>query len=207
VNHLAHLALAGDDDGLLVGGFLGDFVKGRLRGERRVEIERGIRLHRLIDHFTDHHPTVRELRQGFPEETRRVAGIALDLMFDHQLAVAFETFYPEPLDTFEQTTFTRLLNPEYLADYPPAALAQCRAMSARSSLQKTADSDFVCRSLTWIRTRLHQGETLLADSIIEQIHGLEPVILPHFVSFYTELKAEVGRTIRSFSHEASNNTL
>ena len=34
MNHLAHLLLANDDLNLLVGGFLGDFVKGRLKGER-----------------------------------------------------------------------------------------------------------------------------------------------------------------------------
>ena len=72
MNHLAHLLLAERSDGLLVGGFLGDFVKGRLKGDRPPAIEQGIKLHRYIDHFTDHHPEALRLRALFPDSTRKL---------------------------------------------------------------------------------------------------------------------------------------
>ena len=204
MNHLAHLALAGEDEGLLIGGFLGDFVKGQLHGERPSEIERGIHLHRHIDFFTDHHPVVTELREHFPTKGRRVAGIALDLIFDHQLAVAFEDFYSIPLAEFEKTAFRRLLNPTYRKHFPEPALIQCLGMRERSSLLKTKDREFVTRSPIWIRTRLRNGETLLSDHTIRQIRALEPVILTHFERFYPELIAEVEKTVGTFSCETSN---
>ena len=55
MNHLAHLLLAERSNGLLVGGFLGDFVKGRLKGDRPTAIEQGIKLHRYIDHHQYKH--------------------------------------------------------------------------------------------------------------------------------------------------------
>ena len=51
MNHLAHLLLAERSDGLLVGGFLGDFVKGRLKGDRPTAIEQGIKLHLSLIHI------------------------------------------------------------------------------------------------------------------------------------------------------------
>ena len=40
MNHLAHFALAQASDDLMLGGFLGDFVKGPLRGERPAGISK-----------------------------------------------------------------------------------------------------------------------------------------------------------------------
>ena len=70
MNHLAHLALAGESPHLVVGGFLGDFVKGRLDNRFEPGIEAGIRLHRAIDAFTDHNPKVRLAASRFEVHLR-----------------------------------------------------------------------------------------------------------------------------------------
>ena len=158
MNHLAHLLLAERSDGLLVGGFLGDFVKGRLKGDRPPAIEQGIKLHRYIDHFTDHHPEALRLRALFPDSTRKIAGIALDLMFDHQLALEFPKWHPDALEVFERRVFARLLAKEHAPYFPSAALAQCQAMSARLSLSRTVDPEFLSRSLTGLKSRLRNGQ-------------------------------------------------
>lgn len=187
MNHLAHLLLAERSDGLLVGGFLGDFVKGKLKGERPPAIEQGIKLHRYIDHFTDHHPEALGLRALFPETTRKIAGIALDLMFDHQLALEFTKWHPDALDVFERQVFARLLANEHAPYFPRAALAQCQAMSARLSLSRTVDPDFLSRSLDRVKSRLRNGQALITPSTIRQIRSLEPVILLRFDAFFSAL--------------------
>ncbi len=93
MNYLAHFHLAAvvarqggyDDEALLVGALLGDYIKGPLRGDWPAEWEVGIRLHRRIDALTDGHPLVSECLAGFPSEFRRYGGIALDVCFDHFL--------------------------------------------------------------------------------------------------------------------------
>ena len=187
MNHLAHLLLAERSDGLLVGGFLGDFVKGKLKGERPPAIEQVIKLHRYIDHFTDHHPEALGLRALFPETTRKIAGIALDLMFDHQLALEFTKWHPDALDVFERQVFARLLANEHAPYFPRAALAQCQAMSARLSLSRTVDPDFLSRSLDRVKSRLRNGQALITPSTIRQIQSLEPVILLRFDAFFSAL--------------------
>lgn len=87
MNHLAHLSLAADHQALVVGGYLGDFVRGRLHNlPYETPIRAGVALHRHIDRVTDHHPVVVELRGTFEDGWRRYAGIMLDMAFDHLLA-------------------------------------------------------------------------------------------------------------------------
>jgi acyl carrier protein phosphodiesterase len=78
VNFLGHLALAWPNENLMIGGFLGDFVKGPLKGEYPVEIEQGIALHRRIDARSDCHPAMQNLKRSLPKNWTRYAGIRAD---------------------------------------------------------------------------------------------------------------------------------
>ena len=55
MNFLAHIYLSGNDDQVMIGNFIADFVKGKKKDEYPLHIKRGIELHRMIDDFTDHH--------------------------------------------------------------------------------------------------------------------------------------------------------
>jgi acyl carrier protein phosphodiesterase len=88
MNFLAHLLLAGDDEGLRLGALFGDFVRGRAAlAAFRPPVQAGILLHRHIDAYADSLPEIAELRAWFPTEFRRYGGIVIDLAFDHQLAL------------------------------------------------------------------------------------------------------------------------
>ena len=87
MNHLAHFALAGEEEALVIGALLGDYVKGPLAGRLPAGIEAGVRLHRRIDGFTDSHPVPAALRSLFGPGERRLSGVLLDLYFDHLLVL------------------------------------------------------------------------------------------------------------------------
>ena len=82
MNFLAHFHLAWPEEGLIAGGLEGDYFKGPLPGTLPPRLERGVRLHRQIDAYTDAHPLVKELRGVLPTSLRRYAGILIDLCFD-----------------------------------------------------------------------------------------------------------------------------
>ena len=72
-NFLAHLYLAGDDDGLLLGAMLGDFVRGGMDDSKLPPaVQRGILLHRFIDQYLDRLPELVKLRQQFEPPFRRI---------------------------------------------------------------------------------------------------------------------------------------
>lgn len=103
MNHLAHALLAGPDEGLVLGGLMGDFVHGRAEDLRLPpEVVDGVRLHRAIDVFTDAHPDVAAARSLLPPPYRRYGGILLDMWFDHDLARDFGRWSNVPLDEYSR---------------------------------------------------------------------------------------------------------
>ena len=87
MNFLGHarLSLAGSDN-FLFGNLIADGVRGSDLSDWSPEVEAGIRFHRRCDAVIDAHPETRWLLTQVPPSSRRVAGIALDMMWDHLLA-------------------------------------------------------------------------------------------------------------------------
>jgi len=113
LNFLAHFHLAWPDEGLVAGGLEGDYCKGPLRGELPDDIERGVRLHRAVDAYTDGHPLIAQLRRDLPGDLRRYAGILIDLSFDHFLSKHWERYCDIPLAQFNAGVYRSLRNREH----------------------------------------------------------------------------------------------
>lgn len=95
MNFLAHLHLAHLADSSLSGNLLADFVRGDPAGEWPADVVEGIFMHRRIDVLTDNLPEVAEAKGWFRPETRRVAPITLDVMWDHFLSRHWAQLSPE----------------------------------------------------------------------------------------------------------------
>lgn len=86
MNYLAHLALSHDNSSVMLGNFIGDFVKGSNYSRYSPKVRAGILLHRKIDDFTDNHPIVHETNLFLKDAYGRYAGIITDMYYDHFLA-------------------------------------------------------------------------------------------------------------------------
>ncbi|WP_128543441.1 acyl carrier protein phosphodiesterase [Larkinella soli] len=103
MNILAHAYLAGPDEGLIIGNFIADFIKGNPAHPRHGLSEgvlAGVRLHRRIDTFTDAHPIIEEMRKVVRPRCHKYAGAAIDVFMDHFLALRFDTLAGIPLEVF-----------------------------------------------------------------------------------------------------------
>jgi len=100
MNFLFHMILSGDDEQLLVGNFMGDFVKGPLRDRFPPRIRQGVYLHRRIDSHADHHPIYRRSRQRLSPSYGLYRGVMLDLFYDHLLCNDWENWCAEPLSAY-----------------------------------------------------------------------------------------------------------
>ena len=60
MNFLAHIYLSGENQGITIGNFIADGIKGNKYLSYREDLQKGILLHRSIDSFTDQHPIVRQ---------------------------------------------------------------------------------------------------------------------------------------------------
>lgn len=108
MNYLAHVMLGEQTDDGVLGSLLGDFVKGRVGARYPHAVARGIRLHRRLDTFTDTHPATLASRRRFTGERRRVAGIIVDVCYDHFLCREWERYSSEPLESFTRRVYAVL---------------------------------------------------------------------------------------------------
>lgn len=92
MNYLSHIFLSKNDNKIAVGNFIGDFVKGSQHNSYPDKIQKGIILHRKIDHFTDTHVLVSEAKAILRPAFGRYSGIILDMYFDYFLALNFKKY-------------------------------------------------------------------------------------------------------------------
>ncbi|MFT2007551.1 ACP phosphodiesterase [Pontibacter sp. 13R65] len=112
MNYLAHLFLSGDEEELLIGNFIADAVKGKQLEQYPEGIARGIRLHRLIDTYTDTHPVVHQTKLRLRPHFRKYAPVVADVFYDHFLATGFDQFATMPLASFVDRVY-QIINQQY----------------------------------------------------------------------------------------------
>jgi acyl carrier protein phosphodiesterase len=119
VNYLAHAYLSFRHPEITTGNMISDFIKGKKQFDYPATIQKGIRLHRSIDHFTDTHPVTHELKSFFRPQYRLYSGAFADVVYDHFLANDKNEFASEKiLQEFSLATYKALeMNFEKL---PPA---------------------------------------------------------------------------------------
>ena len=105
MNYLAHIYLSGDDEEIIVGNFIGDFVKGHHFNQYTQMIRKGIILHRYIDSFTDTHAIVRRSKARLNEQYHKYSGIIIDILYDHYLVKNWSQYSEFPLDAFISNFF------------------------------------------------------------------------------------------------------
>lgn len=175
MNFLAHFHLAWPDEGLVAGGLEGDYYKGPLGDDLPAPLEKGVRLHRAIDAYTDQHSAVHQLRRDFPPRLRRFAGILIDLCFDHYLHRHWYEFSDTPMPEFtgqvyrilgdhqhlmsqgSRAMFTRMVEHDILGLYEswdtvPASAARIGERFSRHNPLTEVD-----RELTPVRDRIEQA--------------------------------------------------
>jgi acyl carrier protein phosphodiesterase len=85
MNYLGHLVLSGDNPEVLFGNFIADAIKGNSYVEWPENIQKGILLHRFIDHFTDNNQQYLLGKRRFYEKFPKMGGIINDILYDHLL--------------------------------------------------------------------------------------------------------------------------
>jgi len=108
MNVLAHIYLSGDSDQIIIGNYIGDYVKGRDYLKYPDLVRKGIILHRHIDAFTDRHPVVHRSKIFFSKKYHKYSGVVTDIIYDHFLQRSGTFFHNAPLRV-SLTTFTELL--------------------------------------------------------------------------------------------------
>ncbi|MGL5456141.1 ACP phosphodiesterase [Citrobacter telavivensis] len=152
MNFLAHLHLAHLADSSLSGNLLADFVRGNPQSNFAPDVVDGIFMHRRIDVMTDNLPEVREAREWFRSETRRVAPITLDVMWDHFLSRHWAQLSPDfPLQAFVHYAHAQV--EIILPESPPRFVNLNNYLWSEKWLERYRDMDFIQDVLNGMASR------------------------------------------------------
>ncbi|QRG78181.1 ACP phosphodiesterase [Citrobacter sp. R56] len=152
MNFLAHLHLAYLAESSLSGNLLADFVRGNPQANYAPDVVDGIFMHRRIDVMTDNLPEVREAREWFRAQTRRVAPITLDVMWDHFLSRHWTQLSPDfPLQAFVRYAHAQV--EIILPESPPHFVNLNNYLWSEKWLERYSDMDFIQDVLNGMASR------------------------------------------------------
>lgn len=160
-------------EALLAGGFLGDFVKGRVPEEMPAPLAMGVRLHRRIDAYSNQHPDIRTSCDRFPSELRRIAPILVDILCDHLLSIRWADYHHEQLPGFTDSIYTQVSeHDDWLPESGHRFLAYARE---RDLLARYADWSVTSGAMRSITRRLKRSDLdpLLAEALPPLLGTLE----------------------------------
>ncbi|MBU3893186.1 DUF479 domain-containing protein [Serratia rubidaea] len=184
MNFLAHLHLAQMADSSLLGNLLADFVRGNPAADYAPEVAAGIMLHRRIDVLTDSLPQVKQSRDYFGADYRRVAPITLDVVWDHFLARHWRQIEPaRPLSDFTRQARDQIV--PHLAQTPERFQTLNHYLWSERWLERYAELPFIAQVLRGMASRRPRLAALggsFAD-VERHYHQLET----QFWQFYPQL--------------------
>ncbi|ELY4675338.1 ACP phosphodiesterase [Cronobacter turicensis] len=152
MNFLAHLHLAHLAQSSLPGNLMADFVRGKPDGLYPAYVVAGIYMHRRVDVLTDNLPEVREAREWFRPETRRVAPVTLDVMWDHFLSRHWAQISPElPLEAFLAHAHALIL--PTLPDAPERFVNLNDYLWRERWMERYREMDYIARVLNGMASR------------------------------------------------------
>lgn len=136
MNFLAHALLAGQSPALIVGGVIGDWIKGPLPGKLPPDLAQGVALHRAIDAFVETHPAFSTSRSRVSPARRRYAGVLVDIFYDHVLARDWDRYHAESLPSYCQLVYSHIQARS--TDMPDLASSAMGLMAQENWLQSYA---------------------------------------------------------------------
>ena len=196
MNFLAHLLLAGEDEGLRLGAMLGDFVRGReALSEFGTDVQLGIMLHRHIDSFTDSLPGVRGLLTSLDPPFRRYGGIIIDLALDYELANRWEDYSDLSLEDFDLAVREMLtLHDGQLPDRLKRFMWYADRRGLFAAYQEESE---ILHSLKGIGHRLTRANPL--HRVDEIWSDFEPLVAARFEGVFAEIQLDVAEWLKEKS--------
>ncbi|GLR16183.1 acyl carrier protein phosphodiesterase [Portibacter lacus] len=183
MNFLAHIFLSYDNEELLLGNFMADFISNKQVEKYSDEIKRGILLHRLIDTFTDNHPIVRQGTKRLRKKHGKYAPVVIDILYDNILAKNWHLYDDKSLEEFAQDSYLILYR--RLPDMPDKLRKKVPLMVADNFLLKYRSKAGIERALASMDRRTKFPSDFKSAAL--QLDEEEELFTEEFNIFFPEL--------------------
>ena len=194
MNWLAHVFLSEQKIDFQIGNFLADPLKGRLWDDASSDMKNGMRIHKIIDSYTDSHEIV-----SFSKKRLREKGllkpVIIDLTYDYFLTKNWDEFCKTSINEFSKV-FYHQAN-KRTPYFPNHVNIPIYNMIDRDLLNKYHNLNQLKASFermdTRLSPRLKQRETAVSyfDNVVENIDLLED----DFLNFFPQLCQTVKKDL------------
>lgn len=187
MNHLAHIYLSCQDENLLLGNFMADFMTPKEIRSLPSRLIRGIELHRSIDQFTDQHADVKKCVALFRPTQKKYSPVVVDILFDYFLIKNWSLFSNEPFGVFKERIYRMLvLHTEFFPE------------KLKTFLPKMIDDDFLMScsneerlNKTFERLNKRAQFSNSFDSVTNDLKIHHTALEGYFLSFFPDLVKHV----------------
>jgi acyl carrier protein phosphodiesterase len=186
MNYLGHIFLSGENELLMVGNFISDYVKGKNYLKYPLEVQKGILLHRSIDQFTDNNQHWQSIREMIRPVYHRYAGVASDLFVDHFLAAKWNSYSQHSLLLYSKWVHSVFLRnysilPERVKGFL-AYLIQHKRLLSYSEIKGIEESLYIMSLRTSLPDQTMEAITLLNEHY-EEFGNLSSLFLTEVIDF------------------------
>jgi acyl carrier protein phosphodiesterase len=190
MNFLAHLYLSGNDEKVMVGNFIGDFVKGRQSmAHFEQAIIKGIELHRSIDEFTDSHTVVQQSKNRLRPKYRHYSGVIVDIFYDHFLARHWSDYHTMLLPDYADFCYGVIQ--KHQAVLPAEVQFMMPHMIRGNWLANYARLDGIQRALQGMSRRTSFDSKM--DESIAELKEHYDLFYQEFAEFFDALRSHCGQ--------------
>lgn len=193
MNFLSHLYLSGDSEGIILGNFIADAVKGNSFIHFPEEVQRGILLHRKIDSFTDTHSIVDQSKQRLRGNYKKYASVVVDIYYDHYLAKNWKDYSDIGLEQFTQNIYKLIQNNRSILPEKSAHFA--KYMTEYNILFEYSRLEGVQQVFNGMARR-----TSFSSNMENAVHDLQEYYVlfeKEFRQFFPELKEYIANELKA----------
>lgn len=183
MNYLAHFYLSGNNKQLMLGNYMGDFIKASEVEALPSEIKKGVMLHRFIDEYTDNHQEVLKSKELVRPYFKKYSPVVIDIFYDHFLALNWEKYHSDKLEDFAKKVYDLLESNIDLL--PKKSLRFLQYLTQNNMLVNYKSIDGMEKVFQGMSYRASFNSGMEKAHVILQKHFVE--LEMHFNSFFPEL--------------------
>ncbi len=173
----------------MLGNFLGDFVTGNVQGRFPPEVVQGIMNHRKVDHFTDSNAIVLTSKSLISRPRRRLAGIIIDVLYDHFLSRNWSLYSGVDASEFIRNAYDTLSS--HAVKIPPRAEFVIAKLIEEDWLSAYGTMEGIDTTFRRMSKRLKRENSL--SSAVEELETHYDQLNLHFLRFFPELMDQMRR--------------
>lgn len=195
MNWLAHVFLSEQKIDFQIGNFLADPLRGRAWEDASLDMKNGMKVHKIIDSFTDSHMIVKESKKRLRQKGL-LKPIIIDLTYDYFLTKNWDSFCNIPIDEFSKKFYYNAN--QRISSLPDQAYHALYNMINKDLLNKYHNLEQLKTSFERmdlrLSERLKRRDTAISyfDSVIENIDSLENDFMDFFPELCQETKSNLN---------------